>query len=266
MIKYILFGLICIVVFKFMTNHQFLKNKFKKNNVIVFGYKGTGKDLIFQKVISLRRKEQYFSYPQSYGWNYNKVDMHQVNLLPNDYNNFIMNTVEQIEWKEKEQFNKADIYFSDGGVIIPSHADNKLTKEYKSFPIAYALSRQLWRNNMHVNTQALSRIWVKLREQADSYFKALGSLNVGFGILTKVRYFQEYQSANENLLPFKKTLGGGKQQRALFKQFEATNGVIKDFFIFTWKREIKFDSWYYKKVVFKNIDKRHEVEANVQPN
>ena len=64
------FVLIFGIVF-FVSNHLKVRemiSNFKKCNVIVFGKKGTGKDLIFQKVINCR-KDTYYS-NISYGGNY----------------------------------------------------------------------------------------------------------------------------------------------------------------------------------------------------
>lgn len=243
----ILLGIIIIIFLVFTTNHSFIKRKFKRNNVIVFGYKGTGKDVIFQKVIALRKNEQYCAYPQTYGYNGSVRTMYEYNISPNVYENFIKGRLIQLEYPSF--YKKQDYYISDGGVILPSHHDSMLKKQYPSLPIVYALSRQFG-FSIHINTQALSRVWKLLREQADTYFKSLYTVNFGFGLLTRVRYFQEYQSAEQNLLPFKATFGSGNSGRALKKQYTATNGEVKDFFIFTWARQLHFDSFYYRKVVF----------------
>src|SRR5690606_12577738 len=112
------------------------------------------------------------------------------------YENFINDNVQQIE--KREQLECADIYISDAGIYLPAQYHYLLDKKYKSLPIFYALSRHLYNNNVHVNTQALNRVWDKLREQADSYFKALKTIKI-FGLLfTRVRYYETYQVANEN--------------------------------------------------------------------
>ena len=59
-------GILISLFFFLIANYLFrskclIMNAFKKGNVIVFGAKGKGKDLIFQYVISERNKERYFS-------------------------------------------------------------------------------------------------------------------------------------------------------------------------------------------------------------
>ena len=41
-----------------------------------------------------------------------------------------------------------------------------------------------------------------------------------------------------------------KTTRALKAQFDATNGKIKKSFVFVWKPTIKYDTRYFKQVVF----------------
>lgn len=52
-------------------------------------------------------------------------------------------------------------------------------------PIFYALSRHLYNNNIHVNVQNLGRLWLKLREQADSFIRVLGTTDRGSYLLVR---------------------------------------------------------------------------------
>ena len=86
------FVLIFGIVF-FIRNHFLVKemiSSFKKCNVIVFGKKGTGKDLIFQKVIN-SRKDTYYS-NISYGGDYNDIEVSEL-TTGNTYNDFIQNKI-----------------------------------------------------------------------------------------------------------------------------------------------------------------------------
>lgn len=250
-LKVILILLLLVVVvaiWKLENNAKFLVDKFRAGNVIVFGQKGKGKDLIFQKVIAKRRKEKYFS-NMDYGYFFNYIDLADLALGKNTYENFIEGCVEVID--KNEEMEGADIYVSDAGIYLPSQYHYLLDKKYKSLPIFYALSRHLYDNNVHVNVQALNRVWDKLREQADSYFKALKTVKV-FGLLfTKIRYYETYQVANENRAPMRRRFLN-KYSKALSDEYEAYNGLVFDMWIVQLKRNVKYDTRYFHRVVFGN--------------
>lgn len=248
--------LILIIVFLVLPfivsliNKVFLCNVFRKNNVIVFGKKGTGKDLLFQYIIN-SRKEKCFS-NISFGKNCNDISLNDLELPHNNYDNFIAGQV----YKEikKEDFEGKDFYFSDIGIMLPSQYDTKLYKSYPSFAIVYALSRHLYNSNIHCNSQSLSRVWKALREQADSYIKCIGVqkpfLLGAFGFL-KINYiyYDKYESAEKSLLPLK--LGFmNKYLNAQAKQYYATNGEIKKSYVLINKKSIKYDTRAFHSVVF----------------
>ena len=101
---------------------------FEKCNVIVFGKKGTGKDLIFQKVIN-SRKDTYYS-NISYGGDYKDIEVSEL-TTGNTYNDFIQNKINLCN-KIDEREGK-DIYLSDCGIILPSQYDSTLHKVFPSF-------------------------------------------------------------------------------------------------------------------------------------
>ena len=145
--------IICLKSFLFRLN---LTKHFAKNNVIVFGAKGCGKDLLFQKMIKVRKQEYYSNI--SYGYKYNSFEMKDLLLGDNTFDNFIQGNVNKCN-EEDYPFENKDIYISEGGILLPSTYDTKLWKVYPSFPISYALSRHLWNNNIHYNSQNLERAW-----------------------------------------------------------------------------------------------------------
>jgi hypothetical protein len=228
---------------------------FAKGNVIVFGTKGKGKDVLFQKVINKRKKIPYYS-NLTYGYKHNKVNLIDMNVDPNDFENLISNNVNKIPITFKQ---KHDFYISDGGIYLPSHFDGLLTKYYKSMPVLYAVIRHLYDSNIHINTQALNRVWIKLREQADYYYKALYTFKF-FGLLiTKVRYFETYKGASENMLPFNRKLLNG-HNNALKEQHKATFGDIKNFFIVSKIKHLQYDSRYFYSMFFKEyLPKKEKV-------
>lgn len=245
----ILLVLVILVIFwRLEKNAKFIAKKFEEGNTITFGAKGKGKDLLLQKVIKVRKKKYFSNINYGYDWNY--VSLAELELGANTYENFINDTVELVT--KNEQLEGADIYISDAGIYLPAQYHYLLDKKYKSLPIFYALSRHLYGNNVHVNTQALNRVWDKLREQADSYFKALKTVKV-FGLLfTKVRYYETYQTASENRAPMRRRLLN-KYSKGLADEYQAYNGLVFDMWIVQLKRNVKYDSRYFHRVVFGDV-------------
>ncbi|MCQ2088372.1 MAG: hypothetical protein MJZ37_09985 [Bacilli bacterium] len=225
---------------------NFIKKAFADNNVIVFGRKGRGKDLIFQTAINLRKKEYYSNL--NYGGQYNFGSAKMLDLSPNDYTRLINNDIVVLD-KEKYPYEHKDFYFSDGGIIFPSQYDTLLHKQYKTFPVAYALSRQLWNNNIHVNSQSLDRVWKALREQADYYIKCRRTIRLPFHLVVLYTTYEKYRSAEQELNPMPKHTFN-KEQRRIYEQYVATNGKIENKFIIISKRNIHYDTRAYHKIIF----------------
>lgn len=252
----IVFVFVLLPILISLINKVFLCNVFNKNNVIVFGKKGCGKDLLFQYVINSRHKKHFSNIY------FNKkteiVCLKDLELKNNTYDNFINNDVNQ-EIKI-EKFEGKDFYISDIGVMLPSQYDTKLYKCYPSFAIFYALSRHLYNSNVHCNTQNLGRVWKALREQADSYIKCVGvekPLLLGlFGFLRiNFIYYDKYESANQSLLPLPFGFMN-KFLNANAKQYYATNGLIKSSYVLINKKSIKYDTRAFHKIVFGSFYKR----------
>lgn len=217
---------------------KLVKKAIKNGNIIVFGHKGKGKDLFFQYMVNLENKE-YFS-NMNYGGKFNDFDLVKDLDLGITYENLIDNNFEIVEKNEKLE--GRDIYLSDGGIYFPAQYDSALHRKYKSFPLLYAVQRHLYNSNIHVNTQALTRLWKALREQADSFFKCHGVIKI-FGILiVSFTYYSEYRSAENGVLPFPKPLLESKEVKAQRLQFESTNGVIQKGIILLHKKNIKYDT------------------------
>lgn len=223
---------------------------FNKNNVIVFGKKGTGKDLLFQYVINSRHQKHFSNI--SFSKDTSNICLKDLELKNNTYDNFINNDIFFEE--KKEQFEGKDFYISDIGIMLPSQYDTKLYKSYPSFPIFYALSRHLYNSNVHCNTQNLNRVWKALREQADTYIKCIGVdtpffLSL-FGFL-RINFiiYDKYESAEKSLLPLPYGFMN-KFLNANAKQYYATNGDIKKCYVLINKKSIHYDTRAFHEVVF----------------
>jgi len=257
MITTILFLIITLFVLGFMLvlylNNKFVVQKFEKNNTITFGAKGNGKDLLFQMVIS-KRNEPYMS-TQDYGTHFIPTSIKDFTLSPNTFEQMIEGKIRLINKKYEWEGN--DFYISDGGIYLPSQYDSLLSKLYPSFPIFYATSRHLGLINIHANTQAINRLWIKIREQADSYFKLRGAVSIGSYIFLKVRYYSEYKSAEQGIMPMPKT-GLASKNNALYSttpammkaEFESMNGIVKDLLCVIKKKDIFYDTRHFHKLFF----------------
>lgn len=236
-----------IITINLIRNRKFVLREFKNASVIVAGKKGSGKDLLFQFVMS-KRKKSFANMP--YGDNVEVRDIGTLNVNPNTYINFINGYVEKVENNYPDGI---DYFLSDGGIYLPSQYHGTLDKFYPSLPIFYALSRQLNDMRIHVNTQNFNRLWDKLREQADSYFKCLYAHVLGRLVIQRVRFYSKYESAVNNVLPFPKH-GNSEEVQAQYLSYCATNGIIKDMYLVYILPKKHYDTRYFKKVLYKEKD------------
>lgn len=212
-----------------------IEKYFKKNSVIVFGTKGHGKDLLFQKVINKRKKPYYAN--MSYGGKYKFVLLKNMTFEPNDFASLIESSFTIVS-KDFEE--SRDFYISDAGNYLPSQYYKILDKKYTGLPLFYSMTRQAFNSNIHVNTQYLGRIWDKLREQADIYIKCSYALNLPFFLFCRVVVYDRYETALLQLepIPTAKTKDA-KMQKAMF---ESLHGTIKSYHYAILKRHIHYDT------------------------
>ncbi|MDE7107490.1 MAG: hypothetical protein K2O39_04125, partial [Clostridiales bacterium] len=159
------------IAYKYDEADRYLVSEFRRCNVLVFGKKGTGKDLIFAHVIALRGEKHYANIP--YDYNTEVIELHEVAAGDNTFEDCVNGTVRPFTPRFEEGW---DIYMSDLGIYFPSSLHILLDKLYPSLPVDMALSRQLYNSNRHGNCQAFERPWIKIREQADSYIQTLGTV------------------------------------------------------------------------------------------
>lgn len=239
------FILLLLYFISLLINNSKIKKLFETHNVAIFGAKGKGKDLLTQLIINLRKKP-YFS-NINYGGKCNLINIEDLSVDPNTYNDFINGKIEKIE--KNILFEGSDVYLSDIGIFLPSQFDFQLSQKYKSLPIYYALSRHLYNQNIHFNTQALNRTWIKLREQADYYIKCLGIKKLLFGIIINIRTYNVYESALNNYQPTKARLFN-KYSKAEKDTFEGEKGEIKEYKLYILKNHIYYDTRYFHKILF----------------
>lgn len=240
------FGALCFFGISAFLTKKRISKEFRRGNVIVFGKKGKGKDLLFQTIICDQKKDYYSNI--TYGYKFHHIDLKELELEGNTFHNFINGTIKKVD-PSKYPFEERDIYISEGGLLLPSQYDTILHKTYPSLPISYALSRHLWNNNIHYNSQSLERAWKALREQADYFVMCRGVIKLPFFLVIKTREFDKYETAKANILPMK-NLMFNKFDKALVAQHKATYGLIKDGFVIIRKNKIRYDTRYFKKLIF----------------
>lgn len=254
-IVFIVIGLALLIFLVFYINNKRKVNamlyEFKHCNVIVAGKKGRGKDLLFQYVIKKRKKEDYYS-NIDYGYKRNKVQLKDMKIGDNTYEDFIQNKIVKAPHKFKE---KTDFYISDGGIYLPSYMDSKLYREFAGLPIFYALSRHLYNSNVHVNVQNFGRLWKALREQADYYVYVKKTMHLPFILITSVYTYDKYQSAEQNLKPLKSRLMN-KFSHAEKDKYDAQNGEISHFFIWQFTKSIHYDTRAFERICLKGKRKK----------
>lgn len=243
-----------VVLIKHFTTKSRLKTAFINGSCCVYGRKGFGKDVLFAEMIKARN-EKYFS-NLNYGYDYEHIDIKELELKPNDYHHFINGEIEKVEKNEKLEGH--DIYLSDAGIYLPSQFDSYLHKVYPSLPIFYALSRHLYNNGIHANAQALGRIWKALREQADYYIlMRKRCLKLPFFIVLFTTEYVRYESAQLELAPMKSTIFN-KYSKAEVEQYKARHGDIKNGLLIVPKWHLKYDSRAFHEIIFKNKAPRKE--------
>lgn len=241
----LLFLFLIITIIRCKLCNRKLKDVFKDHSIIVFGAKGKGKDLLFQKVIYIRRLK-YLS-NMDYGYGYTHCKLKDLTVEPNTYEQMINNKITPVI--KNNDYEGQDYYLSDAGIYLPAQYDFLLHKKYKSLPIFYATSRHLYNMNMHLNTQNLERVWKAIREQADYYILCRKKIKLLFGFICFIRFYDKYQTALDRLEP----LGGrifNKFSKAEVDLYNAKNGEIKNGIYYLRKKDIKYDTRYFHKIFF----------------
>lgn len=176
---------------------------FEQGSVCVCGLRGKGKDVLFGNVIARRKKCDYISnldYTNGVSYipfKYDDID------IKNDYSNLISGNLNYYSFPYEYG---TDIYLSDVGIYFPSQYNNLLNRDYKGLPVYMALSRQVSRNNVHINVQNLNRAWDKIREQSDTYITC-NSCKIIFGIcFMSITLYDKMESCCNRVRPCRITI------------------------------------------------------------
>lgn len=221
-------------------------NIFKDGNVSIFGLRGRGKDLLMSNVV-VRRKKPYVS-NVDYGGAFIDFNYEDISVGGNTYENFIKGDLKRYVWPYPDG---TDIYISDAGVYFPSQYCGDLNKRYGQMAVFQALSRHVGKCNFHFNSQALNRVWDKIREQSDHYILCRRCFYL-FGLVIQfVTIYDKYESAQEKQRPLKLPLPlfaskEMKLQREIqYAQFEAQHGRVTNG-ILLYRNKSKYDTRRFK--------------------
>lgn len=221
--------------FYYENQNKWLAEEFSRCNVIVFGKKGSGKDLLFAHTIFLRGETHYSNI--RYNDNTQIISLLDVSCGGNTFKDFINDTIETLEPIFEEE---KDIYISDGGVYFPCQYNELLNKSYGSMPLYYALSRHLYNSNIHVNVQALTRLWDKLREQADSFIRVIDKQLFNEYIIVTAIIYDTYERACSERPPSAEELKNTIYGKVALRKFKI------------YLSELEYDTRYFKNVFFES--------------
>lgn len=220
---------------------------FKKGSVSVCGMKGRGKDMLMANVV-IRRKKPYIS-NIDYGGKHIPFKYEDI-AIPSSYKDIVSGNITPYEFPYKDG---TDIYLSDCGIYFPSQYCNELNKEYRQLPTFMALSRQLGDCAVHTNSQALGRVWDKIREQSDIYILARKCIYIKWLklVIQKITIYDKYESALERRLPLRIPLPlfANKEMRLnrtiKLNEYESSHGTIKTKWLF-YRNKSTYDTRYFK--------------------
>lgn len=220
---------------------------FKKGSVSVCGMKGRGKDMLMANVV-VRRKKPYIA-NIDYGGEHIAFKYEDI-AIPSSYNDIVEGNINHYEFPYDDG---TDIYLSDCGIYFPSQYCNELNKRYRELPTFMALSRQLGDCSVHTNSQALGRVWDKIREQSDIYILARRCIYIKWLriVIQRVTIYDKYESALERRLPLNIPLPlfANKEMKLnrtiKLNEYESSHGVINSRWLI-YRNKSTYDTRYFK--------------------
>lgn len=223
----------------FSEQAEWLVDTFQNSNVIVFGKKGSGKDVLFATVIHLTPGLHYANMP----YNAKTLVLKSLRALGvggNTYKDIVNGTIT----KYPDPFIPGlPIFISDGAVYFGSQNNSEIDSMFPELAIYEALSRQLGQHQIHVNTQALGRLYIKMREQADVFIKCLETYDCGRFLIVDAISYDKYASADAGLSPYE----GDKNSKEA-RDFEARFGEVEYRSFYVKKSWLKYDTYYFSRL------------------
>lgn len=175
---------------------KWLLNAFDNYDCAVYGFRGTGKDVLFAHAINLKGGKHYSNI--YYNTDTEVRDLKDLNVGGNTYEDFINGNIKKFEPNFEEGYH---FFISDAGVYLGCQYNKELNQNYGELPIHIALRRHLYDSHVHTNSQALNRPWDKVREQQGCFIHTLGTIDCGDFLIVKAISYTKYESALECLPP-----------------------------------------------------------------
>ncbi len=254
--------MLIITIVRSAIDKKFILRVFDNGSVIVTGHKRRGKDMLFSWVVNTKNKPCLSN--MKYSEKTTIVDIAELNLGVNDYKRFISGNIEKIE--KHEEWEGQDYYLGDGGIYLPSQHQEQLVKQYPTLPLFYAISKQLYDMNIHVNVQNLPRLWDKLREHGDYYIECRGCKKIiGRLFRLKCTFYDRYETAAQRMQPFavdRHLIMKDRSQMALKKQYDSTNGTIRKMVIYIRIAKKHYDTREFHNTLFKERYNRKNNKAD----
>lgn len=242
----LIIGLIALIVLivRCVIGRAYLK-RVQQDSLIVFGKKGKGKTLLFSEM-TRNEKKGYLSNTDFKRKKGELIEYKDITLSPNSWEKVLQgdySVVDQKPWEGKA------VYLDDAGIFLPNFADSELKKRYPSLPLAYAVWRHLYNAPIHINSQAVDRVYKLLREQADGFIRVRGCVRFLGLAFVRCTYYDRIESARQELSPMGSRIFN-KYSKAEVDKFRAEHGIVKDFLIFAPKWRNKYDSRYFRTKFF----------------
>lgn len=239
-----------------------LQKLFRQGNVSVSGNCGSGKDLMFSNV-AVRSKGYVANIDYGGKGKYTPIDFNALDCGKNTYADFISGNIKPYKYPYPIGH---DIFITDCGVYFPSQYCNELNKKYPYFPTFFALRRHLGRCNIHTNSQALGRVWDKLREQSDIYIVCRWSVVLFRKIvIQKITLYDLYASAEKRIKPCRVTVplfstpSARMQARVCRDNYANTHGNVQNKILF-YLNNSNYDTHHFKKLL--EVEKDEEKNLN----
>lgn len=237
----------------FQDEYDWLLETFESSNVLVFGKKGAGKDVLFGLVTHLTNGLHYSNIP------YNSKtlllkSLKQLDVGGNGFSDIVNGTIKKYD----DPFIPGlPIFISDGAVYFGSQYDSKINTEFSGVATFMALSRQLGEHQIHVNTQALGRLYLKIREQADVFIRCLHTRDCGTFMIVDAISYDRYETATKGMLPCPESCTPREQM-----EFEGANGEVQMHSFYVDKAWLQFDTHYFAKLFLNERPDTPHVENN----
>ena len=135
--------------------------------------------------------------------------------------------------------------------------------DHAYLPIYLALSRQISRNNVHLNVQNLMRAWDKLREQCDTYITCNWCLYL-FGLVFQVvTVYDKYQSCVDRVKPCKVRVplfnAQAKMQARTYRDnFSNVHGDVRRYLL-VYRNKSKYDTHHFNKLLNEGVTSDEKV-------